>query len=69
MNSIANSEAWSKGLPVDSIADSIQGKLVGVDSRLRRTMAGQVIKQLVQEGDLTIHDGMLGLPSNQNDDM
>jgi hypothetical protein len=69
MNSIVNSQEWSQGLPVDSVADSIKGKLVGVDNRLRRSTAGQVIKQLVQEGDLTIHDGILDLPSNQDGNM
>jgi hypothetical protein len=66
MNSIVNSQEWSKGLPVDSVADSIKHKLVGVDSRLRRSIAGHVIKQLAQEGDFIIHDGILDLPSNQN---
>lgn len=65
MNSIVASQEWPKGLPVDSVADTVKDALCGLDSRLRRSITGRIIKQLVQEGDLTLHNDILDLPSNQ----
>ncbi len=69
MNCIAVSQEWPKGWAFDFVADAVKGKLVGIDSRLRRSMTGHILKQLVQKGDLTEHEDLLDLPSNQKGNM
>ncbi|WP_413880477.1 DUF3631 domain-containing protein [Candidatus Aalborgicola defluviihabitans] len=61
MNCIAASQEWPKGWAFDFVADAVKGKLVGIDSRLRRSMTGHILKQLVQKGDLTQSGELLNL--------